>query len=214
MNSDNKSDIDESKHNRKVLVLFAHPAQTRSEVNVPLFADAQAIEHVTAVDLYAEYPDFNIDIEREQQQLVDHDIIIFLYPLYWYSTPSILKEWQDLVLEYGFAYGHEGTALKGKQFLCAISAGGKEEAYQTDGFNHFTIRQLLQPLEQMASITHMTYLAPFALFGSRTAQEEHRISDHRRKWTTLLNKLVKGELNMAKAMNIENLADLCTQSGE
>tara|TARA_Y100001936_G_C15965383_1_gene608031 strand:- start:674 stop:943 length:270 start_codon:yes stop_codon:yes gene_type:complete len=89
MNSDNKSDIDESKHNRKVLVLFAHPAQTRSEVNVPLFADAQAIEHVTAVDLYAEYPDFNIDIEREQQQLVDHDIIIFLYPLYWYSTPSI-----------------------------------------------------------------------------------------------------------------------------
>ena len=214
MNSDNKSDIDESKHNRKVLVLFAHPAQTRSEVNVPLFADAQAIEHVTAVDLYAEYPDFNIDIEREQQQLVDHDIIIFLYPLYWYSTPSILKEWQDLVLEYGFAYGQEGTALKGKQFLCAISAGGKEEAYQTDGFNHFTIRQLLQPLEQMASITHMTYLAPFALFGSRTAQEEHRISDHRRKWTTLLNKLVKGEMNMEKAMNIENLADLCTQSGE
>ena len=108
----------------------------------------------------------------------------------------------------------EGTALKGKQFLCAISAGGKEEAYQTDGFNHFTIRQLLQPLEQMASMTHMTYLAPFALFDSRTAQEEHRISDHRRKWTILLNKLIKGELNMENAMNIENLADLCTQSGK
>jgi len=206
--------IEENKNVVKVLVLFAHPAQARSEVNIPLFADAKKNEHVTAVDLYAEYPDFNIDIEREQQRLRNHDVIVFLYPLYWYSTPSILKEWQDLVLEYGFAYGHGGTALKNKVFLCAITAGGKEEAYQSDGFNHFTIRQLLQPLEQMASITNMTYLAPFALFGSRTAQEEHRINTHRQKWRTLLEKLVTNSLDMEKATTIENLADLCTQKGE
>ena len=206
--------IEESKNAAKVLVLFAHPAQARSEVNIPLFADAKKNKHVTAVDLYAEYPDFNIDIEREQQRLINHDVIVFLYPLYWYSTPSILKEWQDLVLEYGFAYGHGGTALKNKVFLCAITAGGKEEAYQSDGFNHFTIRQLLQPLEQMASITNMTYLAPFALFGSRTAQEEHRINTHRQKWRTLLEKLVTNSLDMEKATTIENLADLCTQKGE
>ena len=206
--------IEENKNAAKVLVLFAHPAQARSEVNVPLFADAMKNKHVTAVDLYAEYPDFNIDIEREQQRLIDHDVIVFLYPLYWYSTPSILKEWQDLVLEYGFAYGQGGTALKNKVFLCAITAGGKEEAYQSDGFNHFTIRQLLQPLEQMASITNMTYLAPFALFGSRTAQEEHRINTHRQKWRTLLEKLVTSSLDMEKATTIENLADLCTQKGE
>jgi putative NADPH-quinone reductase len=212
--NENNTVIDENKRSKKVLVLFAHPAQTRSEVNVPLFLDAENNQHVTAVDLYAEYPDFNIDIEREQQRLIDHDIIVFLYPLYWYSTPSILKEWQDLVLEYGFAYGHEGTALKGKLFLCAISAGGKEEAYQTDGYNHFTIRQLLQPLEQMASITHMTYIAPFAIFGSRTAQEEHRINDHRKKWQILLDKLVADELDIDRARDMENLADLCKQSGE
>lgn len=206
--------IEENKNAAKVLVLFAHPAQVRSEVNVPLFADAMKNKHVTAVDLYAEYPDFNIDIEREQQRLIDHDVIVFLYPLYWYSTPSILKEWQDLVLEYGFAYGQGGTALENKVFLCAITAGGKEEAYQSDGFNHFTIRQLLQPLEQMASITNMTYLAPFALFGSRTAQEEHRINTHRQKWRTLLEKLVTSSLDMEKATTIENLADLCTQKGE
>lgn len=208
------SRIEDTKSRKKVLVLFAHPAQSRSEVNRHLFHDARQNKHVTAVDLYAEYPDFNINIEREQQRLVDHDVIVFLFPLYWYSTPSILKEWQDLVLEYGFAYGHEGTALKNKLFLCALSAGGKEEAYQTEGYNHYTIRQLLQPLEQMAQITHMNYIAPFALFGSRTAQEEHRIAKHRNKWRTLLDKLTSNTLDITQAKHIENLADLCTRQGD
>lgn len=199
---------------QNVLVLFAHPAQASSEVNLHLFRDAKATDSVTAVDLYHDYPDFNIDIAKEQQRLLEHDTIIFLFPLFWYSTPSILKEWQDLVLEYGFAYGQGGTALQGKKFLCAITAGGKEEAYQSDGFNHFTIRQLLQPLEQMASITQMAYIAPFALFGSRTAQEEKRIEAHRQKWQQLLNMLVNDTLNMSKATRLENLADLCTKEGD
>ena len=205
--------IEGNKHSKKVLVLFAHPAPARSEVNVPLFNEAKLNKQVTAVDLYAQYPDFNINIEREQQRLVDHDVIVFLFPLYWYSTPSILKEWQDLVLEYGFAYGHEGTALKDKLFLCAISAGGKEKAYQSEGFNHYTIRQLLQPLEQMAQITHMNYIAPFAIFGSRTAQEDHRVAEHKEKWRTLLTQLTTNTLDTEKAKRMENLADLYTSEG-
>ncbi|MGR5348227.1 NAD(P)H-dependent oxidoreductase [Vibrio mediterranei] len=192
-------------NNNKVLVLYAHPSQRRSEVNAPMFRDAQSISGVTTVDLYFEYPTYNINIDKEQQRLIDHDIIIFQFPLYWYSTPSILKEWQDLVLEYGFAYGHEGTALHGKIFLCAISAGGKADAYQSDGYNHFTIRQLLQPLEQTAALTGMNYLPPFCLFGSRTAQEEDRIPKHRERWRELLNLLVTGDFDTARAMPLEKL---------
>ena len=69
-----ESNVESAKKSKKVLVLFAHPAQTRSEVNVPLFHEAKMNKHVTAVDLYAEYPDFNIDIEREQQRLIDHEV--------------------------------------------------------------------------------------------------------------------------------------------
>ena len=65
----------------------------------------QGRERVTLVDLYGEYPDYRIDIDREQQRLRDHDVVVFMFPLYWYSTPSMLKEWQDLVLEHGWAYG-------------------------------------------------------------------------------------------------------------
>lgn len=202
---------EETSCSTRILLLFAHPSQTRSEVNSVIFNAAWQHPGVTTVDLYAEYPDFNINIEREQQRLIDHDVIIFQFPVYWYSTPSLLKEWQDLVLEYGFAYGKDGNTLQGKVFFCAVTAGGREEAYQTDGFNHFTMRQLLQPLEQMASITGMTYLAPFALFGSRTAKEEHRITHHSALWSKLLDTLAEGGLNIATAQQLENLTSYFTQ---
>ena len=173
----------------KILLLFAHPSKHRSDVNSPMFEYAKSRDYVTAVDLYAEYPTFNIDIDKEQQRLNSHDVVIFQFPFYWYSTPSILKEWQDLVLEFGYAYGRDGKALHGKTFICAISAGGKEQAYHADGYNHFTVRELLQPLEQTATLTGMTYLPPFALFSSRSAVSEGRLPEHLSEWQKLLEKL-------------------------
>lgn len=170
----------------KVLILFAHPSEHRSEVNRPLFRASQNIEGVTTVDLYREYPDYRINIDREQKRLREHDIIVFMFPLYWYSTPALLKEWQDLVLEYGFAYGHEGTALHGKKFMCALTAGGAESAYREQGYNHFPIRDLLRPLEQTARLCGMDFLPPFALFSSRNAVEQDRIKEHTDQWRQLL----------------------------
>lgn len=183
---------------QQVLILFAHPSLHRSEVNRHLFNASQNLPNVTIVDLYQEYPTFNIDIDREQQRLLEHDVVVFMFPLYWYSTPSILKEWQDLVLEYGFAYGHQATALKGKHFLCALTAGGAEKAYHADGYNHFTIRELLQPLEQMAAITGMNYWPPFALFGARTAAQEKRISEHVKQWQSFLGSMTQGHMPDAR----------------
>lgn len=105
---------------RKVLVLFAHPSQELSEVNRPMAEAVRDLDGITLVDLYADYADFQIDIDREQDRLLQHDVIVFQHPLYWYSTPAILKEWQDLVLEHGFACGTKGTALRDvRQRSCA-----------------------------------------------------------------------------------------------
>ncbi len=192
---------------QRVLILFAHPSPERSEVNVPLLEASTSRTNVTLVDLYGEYPDYRIDIDREQQRLRDHDIVVFLFPMYWYSTPSILKEWQDLVLEYGFAYGSDGTALHGKTFLCVLSAGGAESAYRADGYNHFTLRELLQPLEQTASLTGMHYLPPFALFASRTAVEEDRLGQHIADWQALLDALLAGRVNPEHVAALPTLND-------
>lgn len=184
---------------RRILILYAHPAQQRSEVNRPLAEAGRRVAGVTLVDLYAEYPTFDIDIDREQQRLRAHDVIVFQHPLYWYSTPALLKEWQDLVLEYGFAYGKNGTALCGKIFFCQLSAGGPAAAYCAEGYNHFTLRELLQPLEQTAALCGMRYLPPFALFGALTAAVEGRIDGFVADWVRALQALRDDRLDLAAA---------------
>jgi len=194
-----------TKLTRRILVLFAHPSLARSEVNSPMADAVRDLDHITLVDLYAEYADFQIDIDREQQRLLEHDVIVFQHPLYWYSTPSIMKEWQDLVLEHGFAYGSKGTALHGKIFFNAITAGGIEAAYRAEGYNHFTIRELLQPLEQMARLCGMIYLPAFALFGARTAVEEGRVNQHVADWIRVLEALRDDRLDIAAALDLPRL---------
>jgi glutathione-regulated potassium-efflux system ancillary protein KefG len=188
-----------------VLILFAHPSQTRSEINSSLFK-ASEMPGVTLVDLYNEYPNHRINIEKEQKRLLEHEVIIFMFPLYWYSTPAILKEWQDLVLEHGFAYGHDGHKLHGKKFLCVTSAGGPKKAYQGDGMNHFTINELLQPLEQMATLCGMQYVSPYVMFDARTALEENRVDLHVRQWQALLTDMVDNrfDFNLANQNKLLN----------
>ncbi len=194
-----------TKSARRILILFAHPSLDRSEANRPMVEAVRDLDGITLVDLYAEYADFQIDIDREQQRLLEHDVIVFQHPLYWYSTPAILKEWQDLVLEHGFAYGSNGTALYGKIFFNALTAGGIEAAYRAEGFNHFTIRELLHPLEQMARLCGMTYLPAFTLFGARTAVEEGRVNQHVADWIRVLEALHDDRIDIAAAKDLPRL---------
>jgi glutathione-regulated potassium-efflux system ancillary protein KefG len=151
---------------RKLLLIFAHPAMHKSQVNRQLLAVARECPFVTAHDLYENYPDFNIDISREQELLVQHDVIVWQHPFYWYSAPAIVKEWCDLVLEYGFAYGAGGTSLNGKGWAHALTAGGSRDSYKEGGHNRYTIRELLNPFDQTARLCGMDFLPPFVVFGT------------------------------------------------
>lgn len=189
----------------RILVLFAHPNQHNSEVNQPMLRATRRMKEVTVVDLYATYPDMHIDADREQARLRKHEIIIFMHPIYWYSTPAILKQWQDIVLESGFAYGDGGTALHGKTLFCATSTGGHAGAYSEEGYNNFTLRQLLVPIEQTAFLCGMTYLPPFALFGARQAMEAGQIGPHIAEWRRLISALANDRFDLEKAHNLEML---------
>jgi len=157
---------------KRILILFAHPALEKSRVNRALVKQIEFLSHVTFHDLYEAYPDFDIDIARERHLLASHDIIIFHHPFFWYSTPALLKEWQDLVLVHGWAYGSQGTALRGKQFLNLITTGGRENAYRKNGHNRFTMRELLAPIEQTAYLCGMNYLPPFVIHGTHSLTKE------------------------------------------
>jgi glutathione-regulated potassium-efflux system ancillary protein KefG len=155
-----------------ILVLFAHPAFERSRVHRRLVDAVAELPGITFHDLYEAYPDFDVDVRREQKLLLEHDLVVLQHPFFWYSTPPLVKQWEDLVLEHGWAYGTGGNALHGKRLLSAISTGGPERAYREGGYNRFTIRQLLAPLEQTARLCGMEYLPPFVVFGTHRLGEE------------------------------------------
>lgn len=183
----------------KVLINFAHPARARSKINNALRAAVENLEDVTFNDLYAAYPDFLIDVKREQRLCENNDVIIFQHPFYWYSTPAIMKEWLDLVLEHGWAYGAEGTALEGKIFLQAITAGGDNSTYQKDGFNVFTIGELISPYRATAKLCQMIWLPPFTVLGIHRGLPEEQIRAHAEDYRRAVIALRDATLDTSRA---------------
>ena len=183
---------------KRVLILFAHPALQKSRVNRKLIAAVRSLENVTINDLYEEYPDFFVNVKREQELLLSHDVIVFQHPFYWYSCPALVKQWEDLVLQYGFAYGAHGTKLNGKWVLTAITTGGPASAYQRNGYNYFTIRELLTPFEQTVRLCGMVYLPPLVMSGTLAIKNEAEIAAYAALYRSAVESLRDGRLDASE----------------
>ncbi len=192
---------------RRVLIQFAHPALERSRVNRRLIDHVKALPDVTVNDLYEEYPTLSIDVPREQELLRKHDVIVFQHPFYWYAAPAILKEWQDLVLEHGWAYGDGGHALAGKLTFNAITTGAPKEAYVSGGQGTFSVREFLAAWEQTARLCGMPFLAPFVLHDCLNMGTDEDLSACRDSYRTLLEALTQGRVNVEVATAAEHLND-------
>ncbi len=192
---------------KRILILFAHPALQKSRVNIELIKGLNAIKDVTFHDLYDVYPELDIDIRREQELLLQHDVITFHHPFFWYSAPSIIKEWQDLVLEHGWAYGRQGGALRDKIIFNVITSGGRREAYCAKGYNNFTVRQLLAPFEQTANMCKMIFLPPFVFHGTHSITKAE-IPQYRQQYHELLIKLRDDKIDFSKARSLDYLNDI------
>lgn len=184
---------------KKILINFAHPARSHSKINNALRKAVQVLDGVTVNDLYAQYPDFMIDVQKEQTLCEEHDVIIFQHPFYWYSTPAIIKEWMDLVLEHGWAFGSQGHALKGKLFLQAISCGGEEATYKKNGYNHFTIAELTSPIQATAHLCGLVWVPPFAILGIHNGLQEQEIVQHAEDYRRTIIGLRDNNIELEKA---------------
>lgn len=157
-----------------VLLLFGHPAFHKSIVNKFLLDVAKRTPGVTVRNLYDLYPDFIIDVRAEQEQLLQHKSIILQHPLFWYSTPAIFKEYFDLVLEYDFAYGPNGTHLSGKRWMHCLTVGGSRDSYTPIGEKQMTLCELLAPMRLTSKLCGMDFLPPFVIYSSlrETTQQD------------------------------------------
>ncbi|MGX6962912.1 NAD(P)H-dependent oxidoreductase [Vagococcus xieshaowenii] len=143
----------------KTLIILSHPDVAGSTTQQFLMAATQTLENVTLHHLEKHYPTGKIDRVYEQALLAEHDRIIFQFPLYWYSSPSLLKEWQDVVLD-----EKKITDWQGKEFGIVVIAGVAKKEYQAGGREIFTMDELMRPYQAIANKFKWQYLPIFGIY--------------------------------------------------
>jgi putative NADPH-quinone reductase len=153
---------------KNILLLYCHPSPHKSRYNRRLLEKARLVPDLKIRDLYELYPSMHVDEGAEQKALLEADVLVLQFPIYWFSAPALLKEWMDVVLENGFAYGEGGTALKGKKTMIAASTGAPEEAYKPGATHGAKIENFLLPFRMTAEFCGMTVGKPFVTYGVRS----------------------------------------------
>jgi glutathione-regulated potassium-efflux system ancillary protein KefG len=145
----------------------AHSDPASSRHNAALLAAARGVPGVTAHDLTAAYPGFAIAVEREKALPRVHDTLVLRFPMHWCSSPALTKQWLDLTLEHGFAYGPGGDALRGERCWVAATVAGPPHSYGGSGRRGFDVRHglptFLAFLGQAALVCGMVWEEPFVV---------------------------------------------------
>ncbi len=163
---------------KKVTVILAHADYGKSVANKTIIESLKKrYPDIRIRNLTKSYSDFFIDIDVEQQNLIESDIIVLQFPLYWYNMPAILKQWFDTILTEGFAYGTNGDHLKGKVLLASITAGGDSDDYTSEGVLHHNLESFFYNLEASARFCQMKYIAPVVGFGYSLNPSIYRTKD-------------------------------------
>lgn len=157
------------------------PAYDAPVLNVAL-AQRNAIEKKT----------LPTDITNELARLQRADLLVLLFPLWWFGMPAILKGWIDRVFLSGITYGRtavfEHGRLRGKRALVAVTTGAPEHAFGTESLNG-DILNILQPLHRgVLGFTGMTVLPPFVGYHVpyiSPSEREHLLS----QWQAHLEQL-------------------------
>jgi putative NADPH-quinone reductase len=149
----------------RTLILFFHPDPARSKANAALLAAARPLPGVEVADMARLHQEGVFDTDAEVRRLHRADRLVLQFPVQWYSTPPLLKAWQDTVLSRMFyARPEEGEKLRGLPVLVAATAGNVPEAYGPTGVNLYPLEALLRPLEATAHRCGMAWARPHLLF--------------------------------------------------
>ncbi|WP_045235109.1 NAD(P)H-dependent oxidoreductase [Deinococcus pimensis] len=129
-----------------------------------------------------EHATYAPDIRAEHDKLDRADLVIFQFPVWWRSTPAILKGWFDRVLTVGYAYGatkvFETGGLRGKRALLSVTFGGPTTAQEAD-------EVLRQIHEGVLAFVGFDVLTPFVVGGPRAMTEQARATELTRYERTL-----------------------------
>jgi NAD(P)H dehydrogenase (quinone) len=128
---------------------------------------------------------FAFDINSEQEKVEWCDLMIWQFPLWWFSVPAILKGWVDRVFAMGRFYEsshlYENGIFKGKRAVLSLTTGGVPASYQKGGFNG-DMDGILRPIHRgILSFVGFSVLSPQIVYGPARISAEERV-DALRDW--------------------------------
>ncbi|XP_059544427.1 ribosyldihydronicotinamide dehydrogenase [quinone] isoform X1 [Myotis daubentonii] len=153
------------------------PRATRNDITGPL-SNPEVFSYGVEAYEACKKRSLTSDIVDEQKKVQEADLVIFQFPLYWFSVPAILKGWMDRVLCQGFAFDlpgfYDSGFLKGKLALLSITTGSTAEMYTKTGVSG-DFKYFLWPLQHgTLHFCGFKVLAPQISFAPETASEEER----------------------------------------
>jgi glutathione-regulated potassium-efflux system ancillary protein KefF len=154
-----------------ILVIHAHPYPRSSRSTAALLGAVRDLPELEVRSLYDLYPDFDVDAGAERAALERSGLVVWLHPIYWYTVPALLKQWFEVVLAKGWAYGEGGTALQGKECLWAVTTGADEDAYTEQGKHAHDFSAFAPVVKQTARFCGMRWHEPFVLHGAHIVTE-------------------------------------------
>lgn len=160
----------------KTLVIASHPYPEQSQVIKALQQSAASLADVEVRNLEALYGHDSsaFDVAAEQAAVEAAERIVFLFPIHWFNLTPMLKAYMNQVWTYGWAFGPNGTALKGRELLTVVTAGATAFTYSAEGLVQSSIEEVLTPLKASALYVGMRYAAPLAFFEAMGAAAEKR----------------------------------------
>ena len=153
------------------VLLLAHPDFDASRANRALLSGLTGVPGLEVIELYALYPDGRIDAPVERERLLRATRLVFQFPLQWYSTPALLKQWQDAVLTPLFYLEPEVAAsTAGLPLFAATTTGGPSASYRAGGTT-MTMEDLFAPLRATARKCGWRWQIPFAVHDVRNLDD-------------------------------------------
>lgn len=188
----------------KTLIIYTHPNPKSFNHSILLAVQDELLRkghEIRIRDLYSEpfnpvlgatdfiafsqglIPD---DIRREQQELLWADHLVFIYPVWWFERPALLKGWIDRVFSNGFAFTYGPQGAKGllhhKKALVLQTAGNTEQELKQDNVLELLHKPMTEGTLRFCGIPDVQARTFGAVSKSTPEQYEVMLKEVREKW--------------------------------
>ncbi|NOQ50188.1 MAG: general stress protein [Mycoplasmataceae bacterium] len=155
---------------KNTLIILGHPNIKQSNATKAIMDNFSSEKEIKIVDLYKQYSNFQIDIKKEQKNLLEAKNIIFVFPIYWWSCPPLVKKYIDDVITWEFAYGTDDSHYKltGKNSFFITSTGSPKESYTKKGDAGHSLDEYFLPIRRTFSeFTRMNFKGQYNNYNAK-----------------------------------------------